>query len=159
MDGRCSTIAFVTLPAVVSLHLKLCELACSKVTKCQTQLETYPTGTSSVALHLKFESTRRAAKVDVRPVSIDIVIIVIDGCPNDSKTQSSSPGTIQDIFVLYREPKAATEFGIDRKLSIFNFDSFGCDHLVESAARTHPRYPVTSVAWHDLACHDSVAMF
>ena len=128
MDCRCSAIAFVTLPAVVSLHLKLCELVCSKVTKCQTQLETYPTGTSSVALHLKFsfqnqkESTRRAAKVlgcsmsgVYRYCIINNFLTNISGVPTTPRRnpvlltqQYWQLHNAQDIFVLYRERKEET---------------------------------------------------
>ena len=147
MDCRCSTIAFVALPAVMSLHLKLfelCKLVCSKVTKCQTQLETYPTGTSSVALHLKFsfqktsESTRQAK---VPGPGSQVSQRLQDAIQFSWHSNTDSFKNAQD-----REHKEETNTQSRKALimtwlSIFNFETFGRVHLVEAAALTHRRYP------------------
>lgn len=152
MDCRCSTIAFVALPAVMSLHLKLfelCKLVCSKVTKCQTQVETYPTGTSSVALHLKFsfqktsESTRQAK---VPGPGSQVSQRLQDAIQFSWHSNTVSFKKAQDMFVLRREHKEETKTQSRKALimtwlSIFNFETFDRVHLVEAAALTHPHYP------------------
>lgn len=168
MDCRCSTVAFVALPAVMSLHLKLfklCKLVCS-VTKCQTQLETYPTGTSSVALHLKFLFHQKHQNhvepsggyrmfMDVPGPGSQVSQRLQDAIQFSWHSNADSFKNAQDMFVLCKEHKEETNTQSRKTimaciyyiyiyrtwLSIFNFESFGRVHLVEAAARTHPRYP------------------
>ena len=121
MDCRCSTVAFVALPAVMSLHLKLfklCKLVCS-VTKCQTQLETYPTGTSSVALHLKFLFHQKHQNhvepsggyrmfMDVPGPGSQVSQRLQDAIQFSWHSNADSFKNAQDMFVLCKEHKEET---------------------------------------------------
>lgn len=178
MDCRCSTIAFVALPAVMSLHLKLfelCKLVCSKVTKCQTQVETYPTGISSVALHLKFSFQKTSEST--RQAKVKRMFMDVHGCSRSRvsgvpTTPRRNPVLLaQQYWQLQKSTRQRTQGGNkDSKpqspyhdlvinLQLRNF--WSCSPCRSGCANSSTlSWSLRLLAtWHDLACHDSVATF